>query len=149
MLWIRLIQAYSRILFNCKYPWRIGLSPVSVHHLKYRDILRKAESRCLLLEGCLDTLYRLYRVLGCACLLPNGTGCTIRGIRRRHSSNLALPPTARKPAVLLRNWRQRTEPETFQNERKCRRGADCIICSGVCNTASAHSETSCIVATLV
>ena len=88
----------------------------------------------------------LHYVLGCACLLPNGTGSTIRSIRCRHSSNIALPPTARKSAVLLRNRRQRTEPETFQNERKCRRGADCIICSGVCNTAGAHSETSCIVA---
>lgn len=124
------------------------MSPIFVHHLEHRTILRKAESRSLLLEGCLDTLYRLYHVLGCGCLLPNGTGCTIRSIRRRHSSNFALPATARKPAVLLRNRRQRTEPETIQNEWKCRRGADCIICSGVCNTAGAHSETSCIIASI-
>ena len=78
------------------------------------------------------------------CLLRSGTGCPVCSVRCRHSPNLAFPPTTRESAVLLRNRRQWTEPETIQNQRKRGRGADRIVGSSVCNPASPYTKTSCI-----
>ena len=75
-------------------------------------------------------------------LTLTGAGCPVCSVRCRHSSNLALPPTTRKSAVLLGDWGQRSEPETIQDQWKRCCGVDCFVGSGIYDPASPYTQTS-------
>lgn len=139
---LALIYVYSRVLLYRKYSFG-ALSPRSRPFSESTTFQKSiawvyaASSLCravIMLRSCPEVL----------CLLPSGTGCPVCSLRCRHSPNLAFPPTTRESAVLLRNRRQRTEPETIQNQRKRGRGADRIVGSSVCNPASPYTKTSCL-----
>ncbi len=134
-----LMYAYSRVLLYRKH----YSEPLSEPFLAFQ-YFRLGRSRLMLPQNRSESSYSPNYVLRYLFLLRHGTGCPFCSLWRWHSPDFALPPPTRKSTILLRNWGQRAEPETIQNQRKCCRGVDCIVGSCVFNLASPYPKASLI-----